>query len=63
MSLACAFAALHAHPVGFLPIMLIGAVLAYLYEKTGTLVAPITAHIVHNLCMVGFVFLLKQMKI
>lgn len=58
-----AFAALHAHPVGFLPIMIIGMVLAYLYEKTGTLVAPVAAHMIHNVSMVGFVFLIRQLKI
>ena len=60
---SAAFAALHAHPVGFLPIMVIGMLLAYLYEKTGTLVAPITAHIIHNVSMVGFVFLIKQLQV
>lgn len=57
------FAALHAHPVGFLPIMIIGMLLAYLYEKTGTLVASVTAHMIHNASMVGFVFLLKQLGV
>lgn len=59
---AAAFAALHAHAAGFLQIMVIGMVLGYLYEKTGTLVAPVTAHILHNLSMMGFVFLLKQLQ-
>lgn len=58
-----AFAALHTHLVGFLPIMLLGMVLAYLYEKTGTLVAPITVHMIHNFSMVLFVFLLKQLRV
>jgi membrane protease YdiL (CAAX protease family) len=57
------FAALHTHIVGFLPIMLLGMVLAYLYEKTGTLVAPITVHMMHNFSMVLFVFLLKQLRV
>lgn len=60
---AAAFAALHAHAVGFLPILVIGMLLAYLYEKTGTIVASVTVHILHNASMVGFVFLLKQLKI
>jgi len=54
------FAALHTHTVGFLPIMALGILLAYLYEKTGTLVSSITVHITHNLCMVFLVFLVKQ---
>lgn len=57
------FAGLHAHPVGFIPIMMIGMLLAYLYEKTGTLVASVTAHMIHNASMVGFVFLLKQLGV
>lgn len=58
-----AFSLLHAHPVGFVPIMIIGMMLAYLYERTGTLVASITAHMIHNASMVGLVFLLKQLGV
>lgn len=57
---AALFAALHTHVVGFLPIMALGVLLAYLYEKTGTLVSSITVHIAHNLSMVFLVFLIKQ---
>jgi len=57
------FAALHAHVAGFLPIMALGMLLAYIYEKTGTLVSSITVHIVHNLSMVLLVFLVKQIGI
>jgi membrane protease YdiL (CAAX protease family) len=61
MALSAAFfAALHAHAVGFFPIMVLGVALAYLYEKTGTLVAPITLHAIHNFSMMGMVFLAKQ---
>lgn len=56
------FALLHAHIIGFLPIMILGFLLAYLYEKTGTLVAPITVHMAHNLSMVFLVFLTKQLQ-
>jgi len=58
---AALFAALHAHAVGFLPIMVLGILLAYLYEKTGTLVSSMTVHMIHNLGMVFFVFLVKQL--
>jgi membrane protease YdiL (CAAX protease family) len=54
------FAALHTNVVGFVPIMMLGMLLAYLYEKTGTLVSSITVHVIHNLSMVFFVFLIKQ---
>ena len=57
---AAMFAALHAHIVGFLPILALGMMLAYLYEKTGTLVSSITVHMIHNLSMVLLVFLVKQ---
>ena len=43
-----AFSLIHTNPVGFLPIMLIGSLLAYLYERTGLLAAPIAVHILHN---------------
>jgi membrane protease YdiL (CAAX protease family) len=60
---AALFAALHSHAVGFLPIMVLGMLLAYIYEKTGTLVASITVHMAHNLAMVFLVFLVKQLGV
>ncbi len=57
---AILFAALHAHIVGFFPIMALGMLLAYIYEKTGTLVSSVTVHMIHNLSMVFLVFLVKQ---
>jgi len=57
---AAIFAALHTNVVGFVPIMVLGMLLAYLYEKTGTLVSSITVHVIHNLSMVFMVFLIKQ---
>jgi membrane protease YdiL (CAAX protease family) len=53
------FAFLHTHIVGFLPIMALGMLLAYLYEKTGSLVTPISVHIIHNVGMVMLVFLVR----
>jgi len=60
---ASLFAALHAHIVGFFPIMALGMLLAYIYEKTGTLVSSVTVHMIHNLSMVFLVFLVKQVGI
>ena len=57
------FAALHSNLAGFAPIMVLGILLAYLYEKTGSLVPSITVHIIHNLSMVFFVFLIKEMRV
>jgi uncharacterized protein len=42
------FATLH-EPMAFLPIFVIGCLLAWLYERTGTLLAPIGAHAANNL--------------
>jgi membrane protease YdiL (CAAX protease family) len=49
---AALFSLIHFHPVALLPIFLVGCVLAYLYERTGTLVAPITLHAVNNIVAV-----------
>lgn len=57
---AALFSALHTHPVGFLPIMVLGMLLAYLYEKTGSLVSSVTVHVMHNAAMVFLVFVMKQ---
>ncbi|MBD3425746.1 MAG: CPBP family intramembrane metalloprotease [Candidatus Omnitrophica bacterium] len=59
MLTAAVFAMLHAHAVGFLPIMMLGLLLAYLYEKTGSLVSSMTVHIMHNLAMVVLVFMMR----
>ena len=42
------FSALHTNPIGFLPIMLLGCLLANLYERTGSLAGPLAVHIAHN---------------
>ena len=62
LSAAC-FALLHAHLVGFLPILALGILLAYLYERTGTLVSSVTVHMIHNIGMVLLVFLVKQIGV
>lgn len=55
------FSFLHTNIVGFLPIMVLGALLAYLYEVTGSLVPSITVHIIHNSIILGFVFFIKEL--
>jgi len=55
------FSMLHTNIVGFLPIMALGVLLAYLYETTGSLVASISVHILHNSIIVAFVFFLKEL--
>ena len=59
------FSFLHTHAmsyflVGFAPIMILGMVLAYLYEKTGSLIPSITLHILNNVGSVIMVFLFKH---
>ena len=53
------FAAFHMNAVAFLPIMFLGLFLTYLYQSTGSLVAPITAHIIHNTIMVALTLSFK----
>lgn len=58
-STSALFAALHANLVGFAPIFILGMLLAYLFEKTGTIVASCSVHILHNTVMVAMVFFMK----
>lgn len=51
------FAALHGTLFGFVPILLLGFLLAYMYEKTGSLIPSITIHMLHNGLMMLFLFL------
>jgi len=53
------FALLHANIVGFFPILVLGMLLTYLFERTGTIVASCTEHIVHNSAMLSLAYLLK----
>lgn len=48
-STALLFGAIHLNLAAFLPLSLFGATLAWLYTRTGNLLAPITAHAVFNL--------------
>ncbi|HTL71633.1 MAG TPA: CPBP family intramembrane glutamic endopeptidase [Candidatus Eisenbacteria bacterium] len=59
---AVIFAALHASVIAFVPIFLLGLYLTYLYEKTGSLVPGMTAHILHNLLMVGLTLGFKSLS-
>lgn len=58
-STSALFAALHTTLVGFMPIFILGMLLAYLFEKTGTIVASCVVHIMHNTAMVAAVFIMK----
>ena len=54
---AFVFSAIHFQFYGFIPRMLIGAALGYLYYYTGSLWASILAHFVNNAAAVVFAFL------
>lgn len=56
------FALLHTSVVAFVPIFLLGLFLNYLYEKTGSLVPGMTAHMAHNLIMVGCTLAFKSLS-
>lgn len=55
------FSAAHTNAVGFVPILLLGCVLADLYERTGSLLSPIAVHMVHNSLLVGTALTLKEL--
>jgi membrane protease YdiL (CAAX protease family) len=59
---AAIFAILHASLIAFVPIFLLGIYLTYLYEETGSLVPGMTAHILHNLLMVGLTLGFKSLS-
>jgi len=54
------FSFLHFKAIVFVPILVLGVILAYVYEKTSSLIASITLHIIHNSAMLIFILILKQ---
>lgn len=54
------FALIHWNGHVFLQIFILGLLLAYLFEKTGSLVAPITVHICHNTITLAFLISYKH---
>jgi uncharacterized protein len=55
------FATVHLNVYVFLQIFLLGLLLAYLFEKTGSLIAPITVHIFHNTATLAFLISFKHL--
>jgi membrane protease YdiL (CAAX protease family) len=55
------FALVHTNPVGFVPILLLGCLLADVYERTGSLAASITVHMLHNALLIGLGLATKQL--
>ncbi len=58
---AVLFAALHANLMAFLPVLGLGLLFGWVYEKTGTLAAPIAVHMLHNAGMLAVASLMKQL--
>ncbi len=54
------FACVHANMASFAPILCLGILLAYIYEKTGSLISSITVHVIHNSLMLAFLLFLKS---
>ena len=54
------FALIHWNAHVFLQIFILGLLLAYLFEITGSLVAPITVHICHNTATLAFLLSYKH---
>lgn len=59
---AAFFACVHANLASFAPILCLGILLAYIYEKTGSLVSSITAHVMHNSIMLCILIFLKSVS-
>jgi membrane protease YdiL (CAAX protease family) len=55
-----AFSLVHANLVGFLPIMGLGCLLAYLYERTGSLASPLAIHILHNTVLMSLALVMRR---
>jgi len=53
------FATLHMNVVAFFPIFGLGILLAYLYEKTGSLIPSISVHVIHNSVVVFLAYIYK----
>ncbi len=56
------FSVMHLSWLAFLPIFFLGIFLAYLYEKTGSLVPSMSAHILHNVIMVCLTLGFKKLS-
>ncbi len=54
------FALFHLNLAAFIPVFLLGMLLCYLYEVTGSLVAPMTTHAAHNFFMISLTLGVKS---
>ncbi|MBI2104317.1 MAG: CPBP family intramembrane metalloprotease [Candidatus Omnitrophica bacterium] len=58
---AAAFSLAHTNLLGFLPITMLGGLLAYLYERTGSLAGPLAVHILHNTLLMSLTLVFRQL--
>ena len=56
---AAFFAYVHANLASFFPIFCLGVLLAYIYERTGSLIPSMTIHIIHNSVTFAFLVFIK----
>lgn len=59
---ALLFALLHNDPVAFFPILGLGLIFGWVYERTGLLAAPVAVHVLHNAGMLYFASLVKALS-
>lgn len=57
---ALLFAVIHWHPVGFPMYTVIGLVFCWVYQKTGSLWAPVIGHVVYNALVIAIPLLVPQ---
>lgn len=55
------FALIHTNILGFVPIMLLGCLLAYVYERTGSLAGSLAVHMFHNSLLMGMAIVFRQL--
>ena len=55
------FAVTHTNVMGFLPIGVLGCLLAYLYERTGSLASSITVHVFHNTLLLTLAMVFRHL--
>ncbi len=57
------FALMHANLVGFPSLFMLGCLLGYLYERTGTLAGSLAVHVAHNTLLLSIALVLRQLTV
>lgn len=58
---ASLFSLIHTNVLGFLPIMVLGCLLAHLYERTGSLASPLAVHMLHNTFLLTLAMVFRKL--